>query len=322
MRVRGLILTVALLAVPAMASAQSNPECAPYSVYAQAENLCNAAVDATHYFHPQLGLAISGGNPIPGSFQPLGGLGHFTIGLRGTAFKTATPNLGYDGTTATVPPGDSIPLGAPTIDVGIGLFRGLSHGLLSVDALGSFVFLPNDVKDLHVDPTASKLGNFSYKLGYGARVGILRGQFPIPSISASWMHREIPTVRLGDLATGSKYSYQLGLKATNLRLMAGWHLLMFDIGGGIGKDKYTGDAVINFTNPDPSDLTPNETINLSMDNSRTTLFADLGINLAFLKIGAEVGTQTSNNLTTASSFQGIDVKKGHKFASVGVRLQF
>lgn len=321
MRMRGPILSLALLLTPALASAQSNPECAPYTAYAQSENLCNAAVDATHYFHPLLGLAISGGNPVVGSFRSLGGLGHLSVGIRGTVFEAGVPDLAYDGTSPTVSKGDDIPLGAPTVDVGLGLFRGLSSGLLSVDALGSFVFVPNDVENLHVDPDAPSMGNFSYRFGYGARIGILRGGFPIPTISASYMHRSVPTVTYGDVAAGDNYSYQLGLDATNLRLMAGWHILFLDVGAGIGKDTYTGDAEIKFDDPNPSD--PGiKTIPISLDNSRTTLFADVGMNLLFLKIGAEVGMQTTNDLKTATDFQGIDVKEGRKYASVGVRFQF
>lgn len=323
MRVHGLILSLAMLAAPAVASAQDNAECVgqSWSGYTQAKNLCNIAVDATHYFHPQLGLAISGGNPVVGSFRPLGGLGHLFIGVRATAFKTATPNLSADGSTTTVPQGDSIPLGAPTIDAGIGLFRGLSHGLLGLDLLGSVVAIPNDQQDLHVDPNASTMGNFSYKIGYGARIGIFRGGFPIPSVTASWMHRQIPTVRFGDIPSGDNYSYQLGLTATNLRLMAGWHVLFFDIGGGIGRDKYTGDAEIQFLNPDPLDNTV-KTIPIALDVSRSTIFADIGMNLLFLKIGAEIGKQMDHDLATASDFQGIDPKKGKTYASATVRFQF
>lgn len=325
MRVHGLILSLAMLAAPAVASAQDNAECLgqSWSAYAQAKNLCNIAVDGTHYFHPQLGLAISGGNPVVGSFRPLGGLGHLFIGIRATAFKTATPNLNSNGSSTTVPPGDSIPLGAPTIDAGIGLYRGMSHGLLAVDLLGSVVAIPNNQKDLNVDPSASKMGNFSYKIGYGARIGILRGTFPIPSVTASWMHREIPTVRFGTVdpsGAGNNYSYQIGLTATNMRLMAGWHVLFFDIGGGIGRDKYTGNAEIKFLNPDPLDNTV-KTIPIALDVSRSTIFADIGMNLLFLKVGAEIGKQMDNNLN-AAALQGIDVRKGKTYASATVRFQF
>ncbi len=325
MRIRGLISALALVVLPSAVAAQDNPECTgqSFSGYAQAMNLCNASVDATRYFHPLLGLAISGGNPVVGSFRTLGGLGHFSIGLRATVFEATVPDLSYDGSTATVPAGDKVPLGAPTIDAGLGLFNGLSNGLLSVDLLGSVVAVPNNVDNLTVDPDASTMGDFAYKIGYGARVGILRGGFPIPSVAVSYMKREIPTVQFGDVAAGDEYSYRIGVKSTSLRATAGWRLAIFDIGVGLGRDTYTGDARIEFDNPDPSDLDPTpEQINISMDNSRTTLFADVGLNMGPLKIAGEVGMQTANDLTTASDFEGIDVQEGLKYASVGLRLAF
>ena len=309
----------AVLALAATPLAAQNPECAPYTGVSQAENVCNAAVDATRYFHPLLGLAISGGNPVVGSFRTLGGLGHLSIGLRATAFEASVPDLAYDGSSATVPSGGKVPLGAPTIDAALGLFNGMSNGLLSVDLLGSVVAVPNNVANLTVDPDASTLGDFAYKIGYGARVGIFRGGFPIPSIGVSYMKRSIPTVQYGDVALGDDYSYRIGLDATNLRLTAGWRLALFDIGVGIGKDKYSGDAVVEFKHP----ITlATETINIALEESRTTLFADLGINLGPLKVGGEVGLQTKNDLNTTSDFAGVDVNEGQKYASLGIRFQF
>jgi hypothetical protein len=319
MRFRGPILAVALAAFPASLTAQSNDECVPYNASSQAENLCNAAVDATRMFHPLVGLAISGGNPVVGSFRTFGGLGHLSVGIRATAFETTLPDFSYDGSAATVPAGDEVPLGAPTIDVGIGLFNGMTSGFLSVDLLGSIVAIPNNIDEIQVDPDASTLGDFSYKLGWGARVGILRGGFPIPSVAVSYMGREIPTVQFGDVGAGDEFSYRFGLKSKSLRATAGWRFALLDFGVGLGTDTYTGDARIEFTHPVTA---ATETINLDLDNSRTTLFADVGLNLGPIKIAGEVGMQTENDLNTASDFEGIDINEGRKYASVGVRLAF
>ncbi|HVX88939.1 MAG TPA: hypothetical protein VG940_08440 [Gemmatimonadales bacterium] len=321
MRVRGLSLTLALLAAPAVAAAQSNPQCTPYNTYAQAENLCNAAVDATHYFHPLLGLAISGGNPVVGSFKTFGGLGHLSIGIRATAFEASVPDLSYDGSTATVPEGDKLPLGAPTIDAGLGLFNGLSNGMLSVDLLASVVAVPTNIDNLSVDPDASTIGDFAYHVGWGARVGVIRQAFPIPAVTVSYMKREIPTVQFGDVPGGDNYSYRIGVESKSLRATVGYNMPILSIGVGLGKDTYTGDATIQFDNPDPSNP-GTETINIGLDQKRTTLFADVGINLGPLKFAGEVGMQTTNDLKTASDFEGIDVNEGLKYASAGIRIAF
>lgn len=321
MHARGPILSLVLLALPAVTAAQSHPQCTPYNTYAQSENLCNAAVDATNYFHPLLGLAISGGNPMVGSFKTFGGLGHLSIGIRATAFEASVPDLSYDGSTATVPEGDELALGAPTIDFGLGLFNGLANGMLSVDLLASVVAVPNDIDDLQVDPDASTLGDFAYKVGWGARVGIIRQAFPIPSVAVSYMKREIPTVQFGDVAGGDQYSYRIGVESKSLRATVGYNMPVLSIGVGLGKDTYTGDATIQFDNPDPSNPGTEEIL-IGMDETRTTLFADVGINLGPLKLAGEVGMQTTNDLKTASDFEGIDVQEGLKYASVGLRIAF
>ena len=323
MRVRGLILLFGMAALPAALRAQDNPQCVgqSFSSYQQAVDLCNGVVDATHYIQPQLGLGITGGNPVVGSFKPLGGLGHFSIGIRATAFKTALPDFSSNGSTPVTNSNDSSAIGAPTIDIGAGVFRGLSHGFLATDLLGSVVAIPNSINHIKVDPSAPSIGDASYRIGYGARVGILRGSFPIPSVTASWMHREIPRVTIGDTVGGDNFAYEMLVKSNSLRLMAGWHILFFDIGGGIGHDKYSGESRIFFVNPDPGN--PGVvTVPVPFDVSRSTVFADVGMNLLFLKIGGEIGKQGGNDLTTTNQFQGFDVKKGFTYASANVRFQF
>jgi hypothetical protein len=320
MRVRGLTLSALLLSVPALVAAQSNPQCTQFSAYAQTENLCNGVVDATHYLQPQLGLGITGGNPIVGSFRPLGGLGHFSLGIRVTAFKTALPDFSSDGSTP-VTAKDTSAIGAPTFDIAAGVYRGMSHGLLAVDLLGSVVAVPNSIDHIKVDPAAASIGQVSYKIGYGARIGILRGTFPIPSVTASWMHREIPRVTVGDTLNGDNFAYEMVVKSTSMRLMAGWHVLFFDIGGGVGHDKYSGESRIFFNDPNPG--SPGvKVVPIPFDVGRSTVFADIGMNLLFLKIGGEIGKQGGNDLTTTSQFQGFDVKKGFTYASANVRFQF
>jgi hypothetical protein len=320
MRVRGLFVLTALLAAPAAAAAQNNPQCTQFNGYAQTENLCNGVVDATHYIQPQLGLGITGGNPIVGSFKPLGGLGHFSIGIRATAWRTVLPDFSSDG-SSPVTASDSTPIGLPTIDVGVGVYRGLAHGLLAVDLLGSVVAVPNSIDHIKVDPNASSIGQASYKIGYGARIGIIRGGFPIPSVTATWMHREIPKVTIGDTVGGDNFAYEMVVKSTSMRLMAGWHLLFLDIGGGLGRDSYSGESRIFFNDPDPGNPGV-RVVPIPFDVTRSTVFADVGMNLLFLKIGAEVGKQMSNDLTTTAQFQGFDVKKGLTYASANVRFQF
>ena len=89
---------------------------------------------------------------------------------------------------------------APVVEAGLGIWPGLSGGLLAVDVLGSATLLPTGLDKLSVDPNATKIGDLALGIGYGVRVGVLKGSFPIPSISVSAMRRTIPRVLTGSVA--------------------------------------------------------------------------------------------------------------------------
>ncbi|MGH2628026.1 MAG: hypothetical protein ACRDHY_15410, partial [Anaerolineales bacterium] len=63
-------------------------------------------------------------------------------------------------------------------------------------------------------------------------------------------------------------------------------------------------------------------IDLKLDNSRSVLFFDAGMNLAVLKIVAEIGTQTGTDENFPTNFSDFDPKSGKTFGSLGVRLSF
>lgn len=303
-----------LAATPAVAQ---NAECSPYA--GQAANVCNASVDATRYFHPLMGLAISGGNPLIGSGRPLGGLGHFAIGLRGTIMEAELPDLSYDGSTPEVPAGETVPFGAPTIDAAVGIFNGVGPGLLAIDVLGSVVTVPKNIDGLTVDPDASTIGDFAYELGYGVRVGVIRGGGPIPAISLSYNKRGTPNLKYGDVNAGDDYSYAMNVDAVNWRATAGWSLGLVELGIGVGKDKYTGDAQIQFI--DPTGPTT-ETIDMELDTDKTVAFGNLGFNVGLMRLGLEAGWQGAGDQEFTTDFEGIDLDAGQYFGGISFRLQF
>ena len=52
-----------------------------------AQDACQQAYDVYQFMAPQLGLALAGGNATLGTGSTLGGLGHFSIGVRVNVFK-------------------------------------------------------------------------------------------------------------------------------------------------------------------------------------------------------------------------------------------
>ena len=285
---------------------------------AQCNTDCQRAEDALKSFHPVAGLIVSGGNPVLGSGGTLGGLGHFFVSARVNAVKVALPSTSSTDTAAT-----SAVVPAPVVEAGLGIWNGLGGGLLSVDALASATLLPTtQVSNLKVDSSATKVGSLALGLGYGLRVGIIRGSFFVPSVSVSVMRRTLPRLTYGTLgavpSTDSAFSFDTDLKATNFRVTAGMHLLLLDVAAGFGYDIYTSSAHIAYYN---SPITvAHDTLNLN--NKREVIFVNAGMNLMLVKVVGELGYQTGKDQTLSTNYQGLDPKAGHVFGGVGVRISF
>jgi hypothetical protein len=315
-----LLLSPILLASIVSTAAAQNDECAIY--FGQAQNVCDAAVDGTRLFHPIAGLLVSGGNPVLGTAQSLGGFPHMFIGVRANLVKVGLPDLNYDGTSPTVPLDDEIVFPSPVVEAGVGIWKGLNNGLLSIDVLGSAQLLPTDqVDNLTVDEDARSISDIALGLGYGARVGLLQGRFPIPAVSVSIMKRTIPRIQYGDITDPSQdYQYGVDLQATNIRLTASTRLLFINIAAGLGWDNYTGEAEILFREPISS--LPQPPIDIELDNSRTMMFLDALLDFPIFKIAGEIGYQSGKDQDLPTDFEGIDDTKGKIFGSVGIRFGF
>ncbi|MDQ2670234.1 MAG: hypothetical protein M3Y31_06360 [Gemmatimonadota bacterium] len=321
MRARmSVVAAVIGLAAFAPAAAAQNPECAPFAGQAQARNICNAAVDGTRTFHPLAGGLVSGGNPVLGRAATLGGFGHFAVTARANIGSISVPSLEFDGDDAVVEQADEILFPAPLIEAAVGVFSGLPSGLLAVDALGSAVLLPDEIDDFSVDPDATTIAGAAIGLGLGARVGIFGGAGLIPAVSLSIMRRNVPEVRYGSVAQGDDYSYSVDLAATNIRLVAGSSFGPLAVAAGIGRDKYTGDATIQFR--DPQTLGVVREARLELDESRTILFADGALSLGLVALGVELGWQSGTDEALETTFEGFDPEEGMVFGSAGIRVGF
>ena len=306
----GFILT-ALGAVAAPLAAQS--ECS--GVPAQAQTICNRAVDAYKTFQPLGGIAISGGNPELGTANGLGGLGHLFATARVNGVKADIPNP--DTTQGRISGG--VP--APVVEGGLGLFRGMGGGLLSVDALVSATLLPTNIDKLSVDSSATHIGSMALGIGYGARVGILNGPFPIPAVSVSVMRRSLPRVRLGDLKSGDNFEFDTDLNATNVRVAAGLNLLLLQVAAGFGFDHYSSTGHLRFYNNPPLNTTV-QTVTVPVTNDRQVLFANAGLSLVAFKLVGEIGYQTGKDQKLSTTYSDFDSTAGHVYGGVGVRFSF
>src|SRR5437868_2623211 len=94
------------------------------------QDACQKAIDLFKYLAPQLGTAIAGGNPTLGQGGNLGGLGHFSAGLRLNAVQGSLPQVqnvtpSVQGAQQTQFPTKTQLLPMPTADLPIGVFKGI-----------------------------------------------------------------------------------------------------------------------------------------------------------------------------------------------------
>jgi hypothetical protein len=304
-----------LLTVVALPAAAQEPQCQSFN--AQAQAACNTMVDATKAFHPLAGMILSGGNPVLGSAGTLGGFGHVSATLRINAIKASLPNPD-SAAQNPVPSSFDGYLPAPVVEAAIGLYRGSGGGLLSIDGLASAVLLPTTrVQGMSVDPDAPKIGDVALGLGYGVRIGVLRGAFPVPSVSVSVMKRHLPRVQFGDVAGGDPADFATDFDAINWRVVAGMRVLFADVAAGVGIDHYTSAATIHFF-----DGVTTHTVTLDLANTREVLFANAGLTMGFVKFVAELGYQTGTDQSFATTFSDFDPKAGHVFWGAGLRINF
>lgn len=306
-----------LLTVLALPAAAQEPQC--QNINTQAQAACNTMVDATKAFHPLAGMILSGGNPVLGSAGTLGGFGHVSATIRLNAIKASLPNPD-SAAQNPVPSSFDGYLPAPVVEAAIGLYRGPGGGggLLSIDGLASAVLLPaSRVQGMSVDPDAPRMGEVALGLGYGVRIGLLRGNFPVPSVSVSVMKRHLPRVQFGDVGGGDPADFATDFDAVTWRATAGMRVLFADVAAGVGIDHYTSAATIHYT-----DGLVTHTVTLDLANTREVLFANAGLTMGLVKLVAELGYQTGTDQSFATTFSDFDPKAGHVFWGAGLRINF
>jgi hypothetical protein len=315
------VMTAGLLPGPLAAQ---DPQC--NTAFPDATRACNTAVDAIRAFYPLAGMIVSGGNPVIGTAGSLGGVGHLSVTARVNAIKASLPDP-TAASQSSVPSSFEGALPAPIVEAALGVLRGAGSGLLSVDLLASAVVLPtNRVAGLTVDSGAAHIGDAALGLGYGARVGLFKGGFPIPTLSVSWMHRTVPRIRYGNLGqtfgNGDQFEFNMDLKADNYRAVAGWSFALMDFAAGIGIDRYRSSATNIRFHDDPLNPTQVRTVVINPTNTRGLLFVNGGLDLASVQFVGELGLQTGKDQGFSTVFSDFDPKAAHVFGGIGVRFGF
>jgi hypothetical protein len=338
-------VVVAVVGARAQSGGLVNPVCAagtsPETNAAQ--DACQQAYDVYQFMAPQLGLAIAGGNATLGQNSTLGGLGHFSIGVRGNVFRGAIPQVDqFRQRTSGASPAVQLPtkdqvLGLPAADVAIGIFGGLPLALTNVggeDLLLSATYVPT-VNQTNVSIKPDK----NLQLGFGARIGLLSESILVPGVSFTYLKRDLPTTTITGSSTYTSTTTgpttatltvnNVKVNTTGWRLVASKNLLLFGLAAGVGQDKYEQAADISSTVsgtvllPTPRPFTTTAKIpGTSQSLTRTNYFIDATMNLFIAKLTAEIGQVSGGTVDTYNSFQAGRADKAQTYGSVGFRFGF
>ena len=288
-----------------------------------AQDACQKAIDLFRYMSPQLGTVLAGGNPTQGIAGTLGGLGHFSLGIRGNLLNGSLPEIdkivpntrGARVDTYTI---DTKPVGFITADLGIGLFRGLAtSGLGSVDALVTATYVP-EYTGTDVEVTVP---SGSIKLGFGAKVGLLSENSVRPGVSVSYLVHELPRVDItGKSGDDRLFLNDVSVKTKSWRAVVGKSFFILGAGAGFGQDSYDSNANITVTVA-PRQSTQGGTggpIKLGQDLTRTNIFGSVWLNARLMKIVGEVGRVSGGDIVTYNQFDGVQPADARTYYSIGL----
>ena len=337
----GMVLGLAVLAAtPAQAqtdcpAAVTTPITPAQGGQNAARDICLRTKDVFQLLAPQLGAAMTGGNPVLGQGGTLGGIGKFTVEARViSVINGDVPNPGNWSAPSTSAPAPQelatlpFPVPLPAVDGALGIFKGLPLGLTNVggiDLLVSAAYIPTlDKDDFKITPETN------LKFGYGARIGLLQESLVVPGLSATWMKRDLPTTTMTGSAslTGSSMSFTMAdasIKTTSWRVIASKSLIVFGLAAGFGQDSY--DESASFSGSATTTLTGTTNFgpfDLAHKMTRTNYFANASINLLLLKIVGEIGQVSGGELSPApfNTFSGGAANDSRLYGSVGLRFSW
>lgn len=288
----------------------------------QGGDACQKVADLFNYMNMQLGTWVAGGNPTLGQGGTLGGLGHFSVGVRANVMKATIPRVSGITVQPGPPVSTNIPsddkwVGLPSVDVAIGIFKGFPVGITSIggiDGLVNVAYLPSYSKNsIHVGAQDNK-----WKLGFGGRLGIIQESLLLPGVGVSYMVRDLPTsVLSGTDNSGNTVSISdYRIRTKQWRLTASKKVLFLGVAAGLGQDKYDTKALLTY-NVDGN--TPNAPIALHISPKRTNYFADVSFNLLLAHFVAEIGRVSGGDIQTFNTFS-TNASDSRTYGSLGIRI--
>jgi len=289
------LLLSALLAAAPLSAQQSPLGATCIDASSSASDLCVRAAEATRAIVARTAVALSGGNPVPGTASTLGmrigSQPRLTISARVTAIPVKLPGLAA---------GEDVPAidftgAAIALDLGVGIFSGLTlgptvGGFGSVDLLASVGRIGLPARDGFRGAVTS--------WGAGARVGLLRESFTAPGISISALYRRMGVYGFGDLALANQGAWFRLEDASDwsLRVAAGKRLLGLGLTAGVGRDLCSTSARVRVR--DSGAVTGRFDLqDPDLRVSRTMLYTNAAFTMIILHAVAELGWQSGGSVS-------------------------
>ncbi len=335
--VRPAIVVTALSAALYMPSlgAQTTPQCSVTSSPAGlpagfAQDACVKANDLFLFLAPQVGVALSGGNPMVGEGGSLGGWGRRSFALRVSAVEGRVPENSVPLSLTLAPTSSNfgaqrVPVPVPSFDAAIGVFRGVPFGLTNiggVDVLVGATLLPSLTRD---EFTVESEGG-GVAVNYGVRVGLLQESAVVPGVGVSVMRRRLPTTSISYRTNNDTLSVlDTRVSSTAIRLTLNKRFGLFGIGGGIGEDRLdtetTLQAVIN-ENVSGTPARAEARLEARDETRRGTAFINASFGLAMAQVVLEIGQSRAGSIReTLNTFGDRKANEAYRYGSIGFNFR-
>ncbi len=323
---RRIAVVIAFVLGPSVLPAQA---VAPACAEATSQDACQKTADIFALMAPQLGALVAGGNPTPGQAGPIGGFGHFSLGLRANGMRADVP----DPRLLTVQHGAAVRgeiatrsqwVALPVVDANIGVFRGFPVGMTFVGGL-DLLLTGSWLSGFGGDGVRVELPGSNFRLGLGARLGLLRETVSLPSLDLTMSRNQLPTLSISSVTDrGDTLSLtNARVRSNSWRLIAGKSYRPMAVAAGFGQDRYRSGAAVEtflFETDGPSAKTSPQALDQRL--TRSNVFANVALNAAPMRLVGEIGRAWGGSLQTFNDLQDARADAPRFYGSLAVRIGF
>ncbi len=299
---------------PASATARLAATCAAETAVGSAA--CRELALAAASAQRGIGLASALGSDIPGSSSTMGRrigkMPRIGLSIAATGVRMGTPRLtGAD--LGALEERDTAWLTGLRVGAAAGVLNGFQPatavgGLLSVDVVATYSLLRL--------PEAAGFEGWSSGAGAGLRVGLVRESFTLPGISVSAMRRWRGRLRAGAAPGAGPSSVETDLTTTSLRAMVGKNWFFVGLLGGVGWDRYEGDARLSASSDDDAGAA----VQGRLRSSRRLYFAGAWFSYLVSRMSLEAGLAEGTADPFPERTAAFDPGERTWFVSAAVRI--